>query len=124
MLMEETLIMCTKIIWKPLHHERDFFFVLGVLGAENVVFSYLVELFFMTYPQSICLRKSIQEQEQFHNVLGVTNSYLVLLEFSTSQKELLLVSSRSISSLISGGDSSYSWVQCSGPIMNERSARL
>ena len=41
---------------------------------------------------------------------NVTNSYLVLWEFNTSQKELLLVSSRSISSLISGGDSSYSGV--------------
>ena len=39
----------------------------------------------------------------------VTNSYLVLWEFNTSQKEFLLVSSRSISALISGGDSSYSW---------------
>ena len=42
----------------------------------------------------------------------VTNSYSVLREFSTSQKELLLVSSRSISSLISGWgrDSNYSWM--------------
>ena len=36
--------------------------------------------------------------------------YLALWEFSPSQKELLLVSSRSISSLFLGGDSSYSWV--------------
>ena len=40
----------------------------------------------------------------------VTSSYLVLWEFNTSQKELLLVSSRSISPLISGGDSGESWV--------------
>ena len=43
-------------------------------------------------------------------VTYVTNSYFILWEFSTSQKELLLVSSRSISSLISGGDSGESWV--------------
>ena len=42
--------------------------------------------------------------------LSVTNSKLVLWEFNTSQNELLLVSSRSKSSLISGGDSSESWV--------------
>ena len=41
---------------------------------------------------------------------SVTNSYSVLWEFSTSQKELLLVSSRSISSLISVSESSCSWV--------------
>ena len=41
---------------------------------------------------------------------GVTNFYLVLWKFSTSQKELLLVSNGSISSLISGGDSRESWV--------------
>ena len=41
---------------------------------------------------------------------SVTNSYLVLWEFNTSQKELLLVSSRSISFLISGGDSGDSLV--------------
>ena len=41
---------------------------------------------------------------------NVTNSYLVLWEFNTSQKELPLVSSRNISSLISGGDSADSWV--------------
>ena len=40
----------------------------------------------------------------------VTNSYFILTEFNTSQKELLLVSSWSISSLISGGDSDESWV--------------
>ena len=41
---------------------------------------------------------------------NVTNYYFSLWEFSTSQKELLLVSNGSISSLISGGDSGESWV--------------
>ena len=40
----------------------------------------------------------------------VTNYYFTLWEFSTSQKELLLVSDGSIRSLISGGDSGESWV--------------
>ena len=47
---------------------------------------------------------------QFIFLAGVTNSCFVLWEFNNSQKELLQVSSRSISSLISGGDSSESWV--------------
>ena len=44
-------------------------------------------------------------ETEIHQI--VTNYYF---EFSTSQNELLLVSSQSISSLISGGNSSYSWV--------------
>ena len=48
----------------------------------------------------------------------VSNSYLVLWEFSTSQKEFLLVSSRNISSLISGSNTVIHrfkfvhWVYC------------
>ena len=66
------------------------------------------------------LKKSLCDDQNFVLRLGdltcyasftyVTNSYFILWEFSTSQKELLLVSSRSISSLISGVDSSESWV--------------
>ena len=48
--------------------------------------------------------------------MTVTNFSLVLLEFSTSQNELLLVSSRSISSLISGVLVS----SCAGPLVKER----
>ena len=40
----------------------------------------------------------------------VTNSYLVLWEFSTSQNGLLLISRWSIDALISGGNSGDSWV--------------
>ena len=56
----------------------------------------------------------------------VTNSYFILWEFNTSQKELFLVSSRSISSLISGGDSGESWVlvHALGLLWLGRSARL
>ena len=54
------------------------------------------------YPCIRCKQEFLDE--------NVTNSYFVLWEFSTSQKELLLVSSRSISSLISGGNSGDSWV--------------
>ena len=60
------------------------------------------------------------------NLSIVTNSYLVLWEFNTSRKELLLVSSRSISFLISGGDSGESWVlvHALGLLWLGRSARL
>ena len=54
------------------------------------------------------MRKKLKIVNAHH--CSVTKYYIVLWEFNTSQKELLLVSSRSISSLISGGDSSCSWV--------------
>ena len=63
------------------------------------------------YVMLIKSRDMTRKQKVCHNkLISVTNSYLVLWEFSTSQKELLLVSSRSISCLISGGDSSDSWM--------------
>ena len=56
----------------------------------------------------------------------VNNSYFVLGEFGTSQKELLLVSSRRISSLTSGGRQQLLMgvSSCTGPVVNGRSARL
>ena len=58
---------------------------------------------------------AIWGQQCMKNILNSSCSRIILLQpvtfwFITSQNELLLASSHSNRSLISGGDSSYSWV--------------
>ena len=83
--------------------------IFGHLHPKNVIFTQ--EKVIIAQKKVIFTKESyLNAIEMLQRLQFVTNYYFGLWKFSTSQKELLLVSNGSISFLISGGDSGESWV--------------